>query len=46
MLAANSTQCGSATAADRRGLERARDRCAARPAVARDVGSQGDGACL
>ena len=27
MLAANSTQCGNATAADRRGPERARDQC-------------------
>ena len=37
---------GHFAAADRRGAERARDQCAAQRAVARDVGSQRDGACL
>ena len=34
------------TGADRRCPERARDQCAARRAVARDLGSQPDGACI
>jgi hypothetical protein len=44
--AANSTERGNVTAADRRGPERARDQRTARRAVARDLGSQRDGACL
>ena len=37
---------GHFAAADRRGAERTRDQCAARRAVARDLGSQPDGACM
>jgi len=37
---------GHFAAADRRGAERTRDQCAARRAVARDLGSQRDGTCL
>jgi hypothetical protein len=40
------TKWGNFAAADRRRPEHARDQCAARRAMARDLGSQCDGACL